>query len=214
MSNINSTGQAKKTGGPRRALVPAVEGADAVEAGEIGARGDDGLVPRQRAFVDAFVSGKTAGNGTLSAIAAGYSKKTAPSAAWSLLKLPHVSAAIDAALREEIGVTLTAQAVRVIRTIITDETAPLKLRGDMAAKVIEFSGVVERTKTEKAKQTGLDGSKKLVEYTREELEKLVRDGAAVLHAAAALPPAGQVIEGQIVGDGAANSAAPASQQDQ
>lgn len=90
------------------------------------------------------------------------------------------------------GGALTAQAVKVIRAILKDENAPLKLRGDMACKVVEFSGIVERVRIEKAKETGLDGMaagpKRLGEMTRPELEAMVRNGAAILQAAAALPP--------------------------
>jgi phage terminase small subunit len=154
----------------------------------------------QARFVEAFTSGPSAGNGTKAAIAAGYSKRTAAQIGCQLLKLSHVVAAIDAVIREEISTTLTVQAVTVIRTIITDEKAPLKLRGEMAARVVEYSGVIERAKLEKARQTGLDartapGDKRLGEMSRGELEALVQAGAAVLHAAAAIPKPGPLIEG-------------------
>lgn len=164
------------------------------------------LTQAQQKFVDAYVSGDTAGNGTKSAIAAGYSKRAAGQIACAMAKLPHVALAIDAALREAIGTTLTVQAVACIRSIINDKNAPLKLRGEMSARVLEFSGIVDRTKLAKGRQTGLDGraagDKRLAEMTREELEALVRGGAAVLQAAAGLPP-GPVIEGN-----AHNSAQP------
>jgi phage terminase small subunit len=158
----------------------------------------DGLTPQQQRFVAEFTAGKTAGNLTNSAKAAGYSHKAAPSIACSLAKLPHVALAIDAALREAIGTTLTVQAVACIRSIINDTNAPLKLRGEMSARVLEFSGIVERTKLEAARKTGIDGrsagDKRLVDMTRSELEALVRNGAAVMSAAAGLP-SGPVIEG-------------------
>jgi hypothetical protein len=156
------------------------------------------LTEKQAALVKAYISGETAGHVTKSAIAAGYEKRNAAVVGSVALKLPHVVAAIDAALREEIGGALTVQAVAVIRRIITDEEAPLKLRGDMAARVVEYSGIVERTQLEKARQTGLDaaagnGQKRLGEMTRAELEAVVRQGAGILAAAAALPPADPVI---------------------
>lgn len=87
---------------------------------------------------------------------------------------------------------LTSNAVRVIRTILADVNAPLKIKADMACKVVEFSGIVERVRIEKAKETGLNdvaaGPKRLGEMTRQELENIVRNGAAIMQAAAALPP--------------------------
>ncbi len=150
-----------------------------------------GLTVLQRAFVEAFTTGATSGNGIKSATKAGYSAKTAGQISCALLKLSQIQNAIDAAFRIEVSGTLTAQALGVIRKILADENAPLRLRGDMAAKVVEFSGIVERVKLEKARETGLDGQgqapKRLAEYTRQELETLVRNGAELLQAAAALP---------------------------
>ena len=159
------------------------------------------LTEQMQRFVHLFTRGPDSGNGARCAKAAGYSEKTAPQQACYLLKLPHVAAAIDAALRDEIGGTLTAQAVAVMRRIINDEEAPLKLRGDIASRVVEYSGIVDRVRVEKARQTGLDGAgagqKRLGELTREELEAVVRNGAGILAAAAALPPAGPTIDAQV-----------------
>jgi hypothetical protein len=160
------------------------------------------LTEQQARFVQEFISGKSAGNALKSAVAAGYSQRTAGQIACALLKHPGVSAAIDEGLREAIGGALCVQAVALLRRVIGDEAAPLKLRADCAARVVEYSGIVERTKLHKGRETGLDGAtgpegKRLGEMTRGELEGLVRNGAAVLAAAAALPPAsGPVIEGK------------------
>ncbi len=196
MSNIKKQPKAKE-GAP---MVVVGKDDEAEDVGQ--AKGADGLTPRQAAFVEALVNGATSGNATKSAIAAGYSENSAAQIGATLTKLPHVSAAVDAALRAAIGTTLTVQAVAVIRQIVNDPDAPLKLRGDMAAKVIEYSGLVERTKAQKAKDTGLGGGKTLAECSRTELEEIVRKGAAVLQAAASLPPAGPVIEGVSAQDNA------------
>ena len=160
---------------------------------------DDGLTEKQRAYVKEFTSGKFAGNAAKSILAAGYVTRNAGPMACAIAKLPHIQAAIDKALRAELAGDLTTHAIRVIRAILLDENAPLKLRGDMAAKVVEFSGIVERVRIEKAKVTGLDGvaqaPKRLGEMSRQELESLVRNGAAILQAAASLPPADKTIEG-------------------
>jgi hypothetical protein len=141
------------------------------------------LTEMQRGFVDFFTSGgETGADPEKAAIAAGYSEKNAGEIARQLLGKPHVIGAIDAALRDAIGTRLTVQAVKVIECIIRNPDASLKLRGEMAVKIVEFSGLVERTKAQKAQETGL-GGKSLAELTRGELEAIVAQGAAVLKAA-------------------------------
>ncbi len=169
-------------------------------AREISSQGERILTDQQRRFVQEFTDGASAGNAGKAAAAAGYSAKTAASIGCSLLKVPHVGLAIDAALREALGGPLSVEAVALLRRVIRDEDAPLKLRADVATRIVEYSGIVDRVKVEKARQTGLDASsgapgRRLGELTRAELEDVVRQGAGILAAAAALPPAGPVIEG-------------------
>ena len=155
---------------------------------------DGGLTAMQRAFVGAFVlGGETGGNPTKAALAAGYSPSGARTIAADLLTKPHVIAAIDAELRSAIGNRLTVKAVGVIEAILDSKEASLKLKGDMAAQIIQFSGLVERTKAQRSRETGI-ADKPLGECSRSELEEIVRKGALVLQAAASLP-AGPVIEG-------------------
>lgn len=142
---------------------------------------DRELTEQQQAFVLHFTSTPgAAGNAAESARRAGYSQKNAAELGRQLLGKAHVQAAIDALLRDAIGTRLTVLAVNVIESIITDVNANLKLKGDMAAKVIEFSGLVERTKAAKAKESGLGFGKSLTEMTRAELEEVVARGADVL----------------------------------
>lgn len=139
---------------------------------------------QQKDFVLHFTS--TAGiarNAAAAARKAGYSQKNSAELGRQLLAKPHVQTAIDAALRETIGTHLTVLAINVIENILSSKEASLKLKGDMAAKVIEFSGLVERAKAEKAKQTGIDGRKSLLELTRYELENVVAGGVEVLRMA-------------------------------
>lgn len=204
MSNSRSTRSTKK-----KAVVLSDAGRDAdnsdvderEEASDLG-----GLTEKQAAFVQAFVSGPSAANGTKSAVVAGYSEKSAANLACYLQNLPKVIAAIDATLREAIGTRLTVKAVSVIEDILDNAEASLKLKGEMASRVIEFSGLVQRAQMEKAKQTGLSNAKGLGEMTRAELEDVVRKGAGILQAAASLPPAGPLIEG----DSTHNSTQPAA----
>ena len=142
------------------------------------------LNAQQEAFVLHYTTTDgVAGNAAAAARLAGYSEKYAADLGRQLLAKPHVQAAIDAALREAIGTRLTVKAVAVIEGIIESKDASLKLRGDMAARVIEFSGLIERTKAQKAIETGLYIGKPLTEYTRAELDDLVRKGAEVLRMA-------------------------------
>ena len=156
------------------------------------------LTSKQAAFVKEFTSGPTAGNAGKSVLAAGYETKNPGPMACALAKLPHVQAAIDATLRAEMSGNLTIAAVRTISAILADKNAPLKIRADCASKVIEFSGLGDRVKMELANQTGLNliaaGPKRLGEMTRSELEDMVQNGAAILKAAAALPPIPQAID--------------------
>lgn len=164
------------------------------------------LTPMQAGFVQAFTEGPTAGNGTKSAIAAGFSEKTAPSQACALLKHPRVTAAIDAKLREAIGSRLSVKAVQVIEGILDNKDAGLKLKGDLAAKVLEFSGIVGRTQAQKAAS---GEGKTLAEMSRRELQAVIDAGAQVLRAAAAQPGDGaQVIEGRCAPHSAPRAALP------
>jgi phage terminase small subunit len=139
------------------------------------------LTQQQKDFVLHYTSTEgAAGNAAEAARRARYSEKNAAELGRQLLGKPHVQAAIDAALREAIGTTLTVKAVNVIESILTSQEASLKLKGDMAAKVIEFSGLVERAKAEKAKQTGLDATKPLSQMTRAEIEAVVARGVDIM----------------------------------
>lgn len=138
----------------------------------------------EMAFVAAFTKDTDcAGNVTKAAVQAGYTELSARNSAYRVMNRPRVRNAIDAALREAIGTELTVQAIQVFRTVLASDEASLKLKSDIASKVIEFSGLVDRTKLQKAKDTGLGDGKRLAEMSREELEAVVNQGAAVLRAA-------------------------------
>lgn len=135
------------------------------------------LTEQQKAFVLHYTSTAGAvGNAAAAAREAGYSVKTSAEQGAQLLKKPHVQAAIDVALREAIGVSLSVKAVAVIESILDSKDASLKLKGDLAVKVIELSGLADRTQTQKAKDTGL--AKPLGEQSRAELEAFVQRAMA------------------------------------
>lgn len=161
------------------------------------------LTDMQAAFVKAYSDGPTAGNATRSGVVAGYSEKSAHVIGCQLLKLPHIVAAIDEAIRDAIGTRLTVKAVGVIERILDSDTASEKLKGEMAAKVVTFSGVIDRVAAEKAEKTGF-GGKRMGELSRQELEALVTAGAAILKA-----PKGEIID---VVPGIVPGAAPADEE--
>lgn len=140
------------------------------------------LTDMQAAFVQAFCGGPTAGNATKSCVVAGYSQSSAPQIGCQLLKLPHIADAIDVALREAIGSRLSVKAVATLERILDDPDASDTLKGDLAAKVVKFSGLADRVQAQKTKETGL-GGKALGELSRAELERIVAQGALVLKAA-------------------------------
>lgn len=137
------------------------------------------LTDKQQAFVQAFAGGPSAGNATQSAVVAGYSQSSAGQIGCALLKLSHINEAIDIALREAVGARLSAKAVATIERILDDPDASDRLKGELAAKVVQFSGLAERAQAQKTKETGL-GGQRLGELTREKLEQIVARGAALL----------------------------------
>lgn len=158
--------------------------------GLVGEDTPDGFTDKQWHFVLSMTEGQTAGNGAQSAYAAGYGEKNGGTIAAALLRLPHISKAIDAQLRAAIGGPLAAQSIQFLRRVLGDENANPKLRADIALKLVEFSGAVDRTKAEKTKETGLGSDKPMGEMSRADLERLVQAGAVVLAEA-------KTIEGQI-----------------
>src|SRR5262245_37613497 len=87
------------------------------------------LTDLQTRFVYAFTNVEGCiGNASAAARHAGYSEESSRVVGYQLLHKPHVLAAIDRANRELIGGELASKAVRVLKQIIDDEKAPMKLR--------------------------------------------------------------------------------------
>ena len=99
------------------------------------------LTEQQSEFVIAFTSTPGAiGNASEAARRARYSEKSARDIGQQLLAKPHVRAAIEEANRAQISGSLASKAVDVLRSIIEDEAAPLKIRLDAAKTVLDRSG--------------------------------------------------------------------------
>lgn len=150
------------------------------------------LTVQQKAFVFHYTSGvDCAGNGSEAARRAGYSHASAGTIATILTRTPHIIAAIEEEARGAIGSRLCVKSVALLEWIVDSPDVSLKLRAQVAMKAVEFSGIIERMKTEKANNTN---GKSLSEMTRDELMETVAKAKAVMSA----PIPGPVIEGELV----------------
>ena len=100
------------------------------------------LTDKQNEFVRAYVSGGSdvAGNATKSAIAAGFSEKTARVQGQQLLAKKHVQVSIIDETRLRLG-RLAPLAASVMENILVDEAAPPKTRLDAAKALFDRIGV-------------------------------------------------------------------------
>jgi hypothetical protein len=100
-----------------------------------------GLKPKHAAFIRHFL-GQASGNGTQAATLAGYSPKSAAQQAWTLLKNPKITEAIDAQ-QAALATTAGYTADRVISRLAAIADAPLdlaKLRPGDQVKALELLG--------------------------------------------------------------------------
>lgn len=135
---------------------------------------DRKLTEAQEAFVIHFTSSPGAiGNAAESARRAGYSEKSAREIGRQLLDKPHVRKAIDDANRQSISGTLATKAVELLKRVIEDENAPIKVRVDAAKTILDRAGIVAVAPA-KPDSTGDVPEKPLSEMTIEELEEIVR----------------------------------------
>ena len=129
------------------------------------------LNQRQRAFIDAITSGPTRGNGKQSAIAAGYSAKTAEITASKLLRVPKVREARREKLeRTEADADFTREdALRKLIAIAeegaSDRIPALKLMGQWqgweAAKKHEVDATVKTVDDALAERAPADDFKRV-----------------------------------------------------
>jgi phage terminase small subunit len=101
------------------------------------------LTEQQRAFASSYVLGEAgvAGNGSASAIAAGYAEKSARQEGYRLLRHQGVRAEIDRLTREALGDHAVA-AVSLLGKVIHDDEAPLKVRVDAAKTILDRAGYI------------------------------------------------------------------------
>ena len=132
------------------------------------------LTDMQADFVAAFTSEPGCiGNATKAALHVGYSAKSAREIGRQQLVKPRIRAAIDEALREQLGGSLASKAVDVLREIIHDESSPQKLRLDAARTVLDRAGII----APKAMEPTPAGSKAdLASMSLEELATFIQQG--------------------------------------
>jgi phage terminase small subunit len=99
------------------------------------------LNAQQQSFAEAYVLGETAGNGTASAIAAGYAAGSAKQIAYKLLRYEGVRRVIDHLNREMIGDYATAS-IRYLGRLVMDEKAHPKLRIEAAKTLLDRGGYI------------------------------------------------------------------------
>lgn len=113
-------------------------------------------------FVRNFIA---CGDGTASAIAAGFSEANAPGAAWRLLRTPAVVATIQSEVRRELA-TDAPNSIRVLRWL-RDNAESHKVRLDAAKSLAAMAGhVAPRAAAEKP------ADQPLHEMTTEQLREL------------------------------------------
>jgi phage terminase small subunit len=140
------------------------------------------LTEQQARFVAEFTSGKGAvGNRAEAARRAGYSPASASELGRQLLEKDHVRAAVDQALRDQIGADLAAQAIAVLREILEDEKAHPRLRLEASKTILDRAGMIA-PKAEEPQRPG--ARKSLAEMSMEELNEFVRRGEEAMARAA------------------------------
>ncbi len=132
------------------------------------------LTEKQAAFVAAFTSEPGCiANATKSAIWAGYSEKSAREIGRQQLVKPHIKAAVDEALRDQITGPLASKAVDVLREIVHDKEAPQKLRLEASRTILDRSGIIA---PRAAEQKPLGQERALADLSPAELSAFIRQG--------------------------------------
>jgi hypothetical protein len=138
--------------------------------------GSRSLTEQQEAFVLHYTSTPGAiGNGAEAARRAGYSERSAAELARQLLDKPHVREAVSTANRMAISGRLASKSVALLERVLDDEDAPLRTRVEAAKTVLDRAGLVAALVCDEA-----PAQKSLSEMTREELEAVVAESAAVI----------------------------------
>jgi hypothetical protein len=96
---------------------------------------------QQLNFAHEYVLGDTPGNGTQSAIKAGYATDCARQTASRLLRHEGVRAEIDKLTRQALG-DHAAAAVGLLGRVVRDEKAPLKIRVDACKTILDRAGFI------------------------------------------------------------------------
>lgn len=132
----------------------------------------DDLTEMQRAFVLAYVTGPgTAGNGTKSAVAAGYSAKSARVQAQQLLAKQHVASAITKEQRKTLS-GLASVAIIEAEKLLTDPATAAGTKAELIKMILDRAGLAAPKEAAQKENT----DKSLFEMSLHELEAFIRDG--------------------------------------
>ncbi|MHB1140663.1 MAG: terminase small subunit [Sulfuricaulis sp.] len=132
----------------------------------------DDLTEMQCAFVLAYVRGPgTAGNGTKSAVAAGYSAKSARVQAGQLLAKPHVMDAITREQRKALS-GLSSVAILEAEKLLTDPATAAGTKVDLIRTILDRGGLAAPKEAAPKEKT----EKPLNEMSLTELEEFIRNG--------------------------------------
>jgi phage terminase small subunit len=122
------------------------------------------LNQRQSDFVGRFVEH---GDAHKAALEAGYAPATARTAGTEILQLPHIAAAVGRAVHKRL-VSGAPLALRIVETLMKDETVSAKVRLDAAKTILDRAGYI----APKAKEGRSDTETPLHEMSTEELRAM------------------------------------------
>ncbi len=124
------------------------------------------MTTQQSDFAAHYVT--NGGNGAQAAISAGYAEDSARQAAYKLLKLPHVQAAITEQLRRDLS-SLAVIGLGRLKTILEDPYTKATVVADAVIKIIDRAGLAPKS----GRDTQGD-SKPIEQMTIAELEAFIR----------------------------------------
>ncbi len=108
---------------------------------------NDQITPQEEKFIEAYLSGETAGNAYRSALAAGYAEGAARSASRDLLKRRRIMLEIDERVQEMrkqfvSGIITESERIKkILLKIANDENAPATARVAAANSLLDRAGL-------------------------------------------------------------------------
>jgi phage terminase small subunit len=126
------------------------------------------LTDQQADFAVNFVA--NGGNGAEAARDAGYAEANARSAAYKLVRMPHVQDAIRKEQRRQLGGEMATKALSVLKGILDDDEAPYGAKVDAARTILDRAGLI----APKSRGDGEGDEKEIDQMTMAELEAKIQ----------------------------------------